>query len=337
MQRVNVNKNWILILIGVISFLALFIVLLDTIAPQSEFILVNFIRNMSTSIPFAILIAVIDYKLVIIINKSEWLIKKVLLRILVESIALILLAVIFVIIGNVLLFFIEGSDWLGYLSSTKFRISATAAILINIFTVTFIEFFVQVKRNDTLQKEILKMQYAQLKSQINPHFLFNSLNILTSLIHKNSEQAVHYTQKLSQIYRYVLTQDTKELTYIADELEFIETYVEVLRIRYGDVILCNIDVSNTDSELFIPPMSLQLLVENAVKHNSLTVKNPLIIDIKVQEENLVVSNNIIPRTRVEDSTGIGLKNLEQKYKIISERSIKIDKTNSEFKVILPVL
>ncbi len=333
----KVNKYWILILIGVISFLAVFIILIDTVTPQKGFSLSSFLRNMATSVPFAVLIAAVDYQLVMFINRSKWLTKRVVLRIIVESLAIAILALVFVIIGNALLFILEGVSLLGYLSSTGFYISATGATLINIFTVTFIEFFVQVKRNDSLQKENLQMQYQQLKSQINPHFLFNSLNVLSSLIHKDSEQAVQYTHKLSQIYRYVLSQDTKQLVYVADEIEFIKVYIDALRIRYGDALRYNVDISDSDIEMLIPPMSLQLLVENAVKHNTVSAKNPLTINIKSKNEQLIISNNIIPRASVEDSTGIGLKNLEQKYRIIAQMSIKVDKDKDEFNVTLPLL
>ncbi len=336
MKMVKINKNWILILISVISFLALLIILLDVIAPQKEFSLSSFLRNMGTSIPFAILIAIVDYQLVRYINNSKWFAKRVVLRIVIESLALIVLALIFIVVGNIP--FLDGeASAIKYFSSGQFYASATAAILINIFTGTMIEFFVQVKRNDNLQKENLRMQYQQLKSQINPHFLFNSLNVLKSLINKDSEQASHYTQKLSNIYRYVLTQEAKEFVCVYEEIEFIKTYIEVLRIRYGEALSCEIEICDTCLELSIPPMSLQLLVENAVKHNAVSPKKPLIISIKYSDGYLEVSNNIIPRIRVEDSTGIGLKNLEQKYEIISNKSIIIDKDIHTFNVKLPLL
>ncbi len=337
MKIFKFRRYWALILIGVISFLALFIILIDVISPSKELSLRDFARNMITSAPFAILIAVVDYQLVRFVNCSKWLQQRVFVRIVVESLALVVLAIVFVLCGNVLLFWVEGTPMLGYLSSTSFYVSATAATLINIFTVTFIEFFVQLKQNESLQKDNLQMQYKQLKSQINPHFLFNSLNVLTSLIHKDSQQAVQYTQKLSQIYRYVLSQDDKELVYVADELEFIETYVQVLRMRYGSALCCHIDIGDDALGLSIPPMSLQLLIENAVKHNAVSAKCPLTIIIKDQAENLVVSNNIIPRISVEDSTEIGLKNLELKYNIISKQSIVIENNNNQFTVKLPLL
>ncbi len=336
MKRVLINKKWILILIGVISFLALSIILIDVVIPQKAFSITDFLRNMATSSPFAVLIIVVDYQLVKWFNNSKLFASRGLLRIITESVTLIIIAIIFVVVGN--LPFIEKFGSLhDYLYSTQFYISATTATLINIFTVTFIEFFFQMKRNDALQKENLKMQYQQLKNQINPHFLFNSLNVLVSLINKDSQQAVCYTQKLSQIYRYVLSQDTRELIYLADEIEFIKTYIEVLRIRYGDALRCDIDVSNEGLEQLIPPMSLQLLVENAVKHNAVSVKKPLTITITTDLNSITISNNIIPRSRVGDSTGIGLSNLKQKYLILSKQSIIIDKNSNNFNVTLPLL
>ncbi len=336
MKSILINKSWILILIGVISFLALSIILIDVVSPQQEFVLADFLGSVAMSAPFAVLIAIVDYHLVRWFNRSKFFTGRMGLRIASEAIIVIIVALIFVVIGNAL-FIVNHGSLVDYLNSEQFYISATAAVLINIFTTTFIEFFFQLKRNENLQKENLQMQYQQLKSQINPHFLFNSLNVLTSLIHKDSQQAVLYTQRLSQIYRYVLSQDTKELIYLADEIEFIKTYIEVLRIRYGEALICEVEVSDEVLEELIPPMSLQLLIENAVKHNAVSTKNPLRIRIASGVKYLTVSNNIIPRIRVEDSTGIGLKNLELKYQIISQQSIEVDKSNNIFKVTLPLL
>lgn len=335
-SKIKINKSWILILISVISFSAIFIIMLDVVAPQRRFSTYAFLHNMATSIPFTILISVTDYLLVKQLNSSKWLAKNMICRIIIEAFALITLALAFVILGNLILLD-ERSSLFSYLSSTNFYVSASVTILINIFAVTTIEFFFQVRRNETLQKENLHMQYLQLKNQINPHFLFNSLNVLNSLIHKDSDRASQYIQKLSQIYRYVLTQDTKELVYVAEEMEFINTYIEVLRIRYGDALRCVVSISDDTLGLLIPPMSLQLLIENAVKHNSVSMNKPLTITIKNEGEDLIISNNINPRITVENSTEIGIKNLDRKYNIISGQSIIVDNNNRDFKVTLPLL
>lgn len=195
----------------------------------------------------------------------------------------------------------------------------------------------QIEKNSSLQKENLEMQYQQLKSQINPHFLFNSLNVLTSLINKDKDQAITYTQKLSEIYRYVLSQDIKKVNFVEDEINFIRTYIDILGIRYGDNLKCELDINKEDTQKMIPPMSLQLLIENAVKHNVITAKNPLFVRIYSEDDHLIVQNNISPRISVGDSNGIGLNNLEKKYEIISDQNIIIVKNNKYFTVKLPLL
>lgn len=321
---------------GIIAFLSLFTFLLDALVPQRELSLGIFTRSVIVSAPFAILIALVDYQLVRFVNHSTWFITHIVPRILFEASALIVLALATVLLGNIP-FWTEGETFSGYFSSQRFYIPAVASVLVNAFMVTIFEYFHQIRRNDKLQQENLEMQYMQLKNQINPHFLFNSLNVLVSLINKDTHQAVDYTQKLSEIYRYVLTHDSKKLTYVTDELQFIAVYVEALRIRYGDAFKCVIDVDDRGKMRLIPPMSLQLLVENAVKHNAITKRNPLVIHIEREGSYLVVSNNVIKRTRVVASTGVGLENLDRKYEILSSKEIVIKYSEKNFIVKLPLL
>jgi len=211
------------------------------------------------------------------------------------------------------------------------------SILFNVFAVTVIEFFVQNRKKQMLQQENARMQYQQLKSQINPHFLFNSLNVLVSLINKDSERATNYTKMLSDVYRYVLTHDLEDTVSVHSELEFIQNYIEILQIRFGDGLNFTFDVRQSDMQREIPPMTLQVLVENAVKHNALTASNSLTIHISSDSRNLIVSNNIIPRMRIENSMGIGLENIKEKYGLIAGKTVSIIKTDQEFTVKLPLL
>lgn len=271
------------------------------------------------------------------INNSKWFSSRLVTRIIFEAFILVVLAILFVIVGNIPFRLYDLGDIHRFINSIDFYISALLATLLNVFIVTILEYLVQIKKNDSLKNENLHMQYLQLKSQINPHFLFNSLNVLTSLINKDSQKAVNYIQKFSKVYRYVLSQDTKDLVYVNDEVEFINIYIEILRIRYGEALRCEIDIDECDLDLQIPPMSLQLLIENAVKHNAITSDNPLTITIRSSGDYLLIYNNIVARTRVEESTGIGLKNLQQKYNIISQQSIEIENNNLQFTVKLPLL
>lgn len=332
------NKNykyWILILFGLLSFLALFLYLIEILTAKQPFTSTAFIKSIAISFPFMALIAWVDYKLVSFINNSKWFSNHLIVRIAFEGVAISTFAAVFVILGNIP-FHQETTLW-EYFTSMKYAEAVVASILLNIFAVTVIEFFIQSRKNQELQQENSKMQYQQLKSQINPHFLFNSLNVLVSLINKNSDQATAYTKKLSEVYRYVLTHDLEDTVSISDELQFINNYIEILQIRFGGGLKFVSEIKETDIHRRIPPMALQVLIENAVKHNALTLHNPLTIQIMSDNQNLIISNNIIPRFKVEDSMGIGLENLKEKYHIVADKTIFVEKSDKEFSVRLPLL
>ena len=172
---------------------------------------------------------------------------------------------------------------------------------------------------------------------MDPHFLFNSLNVLTSLIEEDPHQAQKFTTSLSKVYRYVLEQKNKDLVSVDEELEFAKTYVRLLKMRFEDSIILDIPEQSSDPEAKIVPLSLQLLLENAVKHNTVTSDRPL--HIKVYEENgmLSISNNLQEKQVVKKSSGVGLWNIQQRYGILTDRKVNINKTASHFTVQLPTL
>lgn len=180
-------------------------------------------------------------------------------------------------------------------------------------------------------------KFESLKNQLDPHFLFNSLNVLTSLIGENPQQAEKFTTKLSKIYRYVLEQRDKDLTLLEDELQFAKSYMELLKMRFEDAVIFTIPETVSNPELKILPLSLQLLLENAVKHNVITSQNPLIITIYEDDGFLVVENNINPKGFVEKSTKVGLQNIKHRYSLITKRAVEITDYNKIFKVKLPLL
>ena len=182
-----------------------------------------------------------------------------------------------------------------------------------------------------------KAEFKALQFQVNPHFLFNSLNVLVSLINKNQETAVRYTKRLSTVYRYVLTQDVQDTVTVKEETEFIENYISILKIRFDKGLEFKFDIESDDMLKFIPPMSLQLLIENAVKHNAVLPHDPLVIRIFSDGSDLYVSNNLIPRISCSEGTGIGLKNLSKKYAILAETDIAILRNKDTFTVKLPLL
>jgi len=194
----------------------------------------------------------------------------------------------------------------------------------------------KIKESQIVAKtETAKFEF--LKNQLDPHFLFNSLNVLTSLIDENPRQAEKFTTKLSKVYRYVLEQKDKDLIPLEEELRFAKSYMELLKMRFEDGISFNIPEEVSNPDLKVLPLSLQLLLENAVKHNSISSKDPLHIDIYEENGFLVIQNNINPKASLEKSTKVGLKNINQRYSLISKAKVEITTKNKLFKVKLPLL
>ena len=180
-------------------------------------------------------------------------------------------------------------------------------------------------------------KYESLKSQLDPHFLFNSLNVLTSLIEEDQDKAQKFTTSLSKVYRYVLEQKDKDLVSLEEELQFAKTYISLLKMRFEDAIECEIPEKVFNPEAKIVPLSLQILLENCIKHNIVSEQQPLQITIKENQSNLSVVNNLQEKSSLNKSSGIGLLNIKERYQILSTRSISINQSKNEFKVELPLL
>ena len=219
-----------------------------------------------------------------------------------------------------------------------FGISITIIIVLMFYVFYFYKSVAQQKVNESqivAKTEIAK--FESLKSQIDPHFLFNSLNVLTSLISEDPKRAEKFTTKLSKVYRYVLEQKSKDLIPLQEELEFAKTYMELLKMRFEDSVDFNITDKFSNDNYKIVPLSLQLLLENAVKHNVINNEDPL--QIKIYEENgyLVVSNNLNEKTSLSKGTKLGLSNIRDRYSLITKKLVDIKQTKSEFIVKLPLL
>jgi len=191
---------------------------------------------------------------------------------------------------------------------------------------------------ERLEKEKLRAELHHLKEMVNPHFLFNTLNSLSALISENPRQAEIFLDELTRVYRYLLRNNELELTTLANELQFIRSYFHLLKTRYGDSIHQVTDINLKTDEWLLPPLTLQLLVENAVKHNRLMKDQPLTIHIYSTTGNeLVVSNNIQKKDTVVDSTKVGLQNINAKYKLLKAPGISIDTSNGKFTVTVPLI
>ncbi len=197
-----------------------------------------------------------------------------------------------------------------------------------------------IHKDDIIQNELLKQQklhaeLAALKNQINPHFLFNSLNSLNTLVRDNRE-AITFVNKLSFMYRYILQSGNQDLATVQEELEFLESYVHLIKTRYRDRFTITIDVEDQWMNTKVPILAIQLLVENAVKHNEISENLPLHVRVFSTEKHLVVENKIQPRNTFVDSTGNGLVNLKKRYFLLKNRQIVITNKNKVFRVKLPL-
>ncbi len=201
----------------------------------------------------------------------------------------------------------------------------------------FNEWRERVIQSETLKQEAIALQYQVMQNQVNPHFLFNSLNTLGSLIDIDSKKAKEFTRELSMYYRELLYFKDKDLIPLSEEINFLEKYIYLQKIRFGD----NFDVeiklnNNTDREVI--PMSVQMMIENAVKHNIISKEKPLKITIRQSEnDELLIENNLQPRENVSGSNKIGLNNLKERYKFLTDREMTISKDNDMFKVTIPLI
>lgn len=222
-------------------------------------------------------------------------------------------------------------------SPSELVIIAPTALLLEILVFT-ICYLVQSTRLSRLQLSRSEYQYERLKQQINPHFLFNSLNILDFLVQEQqTERASSFIRKLANIYRYMLRNDEKPLVKISEELDFTKMYIDLLRERFIEGMVFVIDVDENLYDKSIVPCSLQLLVENATKHNIVSAESPLTIKIKCDGEYITVSNNLQERTHGQPSTHLGLANIRRQYMDITRREIFVEKTENEFIVKLPII
>jgi len=202
-------------------------------------------------------------------------------------------------------------------------------------------FYKAYQENKVKQQKIIagtaSAKFESLKNQIDPHFLFNSLNVLSSLIEENPENAQKFTTSLSKVYRYVLEQKDKELISVEDELSFAKTYMNLLKMRFENSLFYELPTSISNPEAKVVPLSLQLLLENTVKHNVVSEQHPLHIRIFEENDYLVIQNDLRKKEVIQDRRGVGLQNIINRYAIITGRKVIIEQTDTVFAVKIPIL
>ncbi|TDR23071.1 2TM domain-containing protein [Flavobacterium cheniae] len=204
-----------------------------------------------------------------------------------------------------------------------------------------IYFYKAYQENKVKEQKIIagtaSAQFESLKNQIDPHFLFNSLNVLSSLIEENPESAQKFTTSLSKVYRYVLEQKDKELVSVAEELKFAKTYMNLLKMRFENSITFEIPEGFDNEEAKVVPLSLQLLLENCIKHNVVSEAKPLHVKITIENNQLVVTNNLQKKEVLSNRKGVGLQNIVNRYAILTKRTVLVEENEQEFKIFLPIL
>jgi two-component system LytT family sensor kinase len=219
--------------------------------------------------------------------------------------------------------------------SRGWLLGATIGILIGTLVFFYSQWQAALKNEQKLREEKLIFQYETIRNQVNPHFLFNSLNTLSSLINGN-QTAENFINQLSSIYRYVLENHNIEMVSLESEIEFVKDYFSLQKIRYEEKV--ELDILPLDMKKYrILPVSLQILIENALKHNSATRDNPLRITISREDDYITVKNNLQKKLNIEDSPGTGLKNLGERLRLITHNEMSVIETKDEFIVKIPLI
>lgn len=230
----------------------------------------------------------------------------------------------------------------GFKGNFTFVLMVSLLAEVTIYCVVYIvNYALTAKKDMQKQRErahTAQYRYMKLKGQVNPHFLFNSLNILDCLVcEEKTEQSSIYIHKLAGIYRYMIKSEEEQVVTLRDELEFVRMYVDLLKVRFPEGLEVNIDVPEETLARYVLPCSIQLLIENATKHNAVVPDKPLVIEVSIDGENISVCNNLIPKVTKSPSTGLGQTYIRQLYADLTGKQIDIEQTETRYCVTLPLI
>ena len=237
--------------------------------------------------------------------------------------------------------------FLGYATSTfalNFKLALGFSFRVNLFlnSINAIVFYMNKSRKSQLEAERFKKQsvearFEALRNQINPHFLFNCFNVLSTLVYKDADTSARFIEQLSNVYRYLLYNQDQKVVTLKNELEFIDSYIYLLKIRFRENLMITKEIPEGKKDKFVAPATLQMLIENAIKHNVVSKQNPLHIHIFDENGYLVVENNIQPKAVKEPSTHIGLNNIRSRYNFLGNSNPVILHSNGKFAVKIPLI
>ena len=342
----KLNKNTILAILLLALLVQLIIVSYNYFTGHIQIDSVaNFVTRIvigtSFSFVFALLLVFLDLQIINSLDKLFPLPHKLIARIPAELFLSVLAGVI---IGSLVT--IIAGTLMPYEDGLVKNIINNSLItsVINIIIITVIEAIVWFKRSqqslvraEKLERENSQIRYETLKSQLNPHFLFNSLNVLSSLIKKDSDKAQTFVDEFSSVYRYTLDVIEKPVVELREEIDFAKSFLFLQKIRFDNAVNMEINVDASRLNYLVPPLALQTLLENAFKHNKASVDNPLKIKIYNDNDSLIVANSLQPKIKGVDSKGIGLNNLRKRYELLGEKLPQFSVTEKEYIANIPLI
>jgi sensor histidine kinase YesM len=342
----KLNKNTILAILLLALFVQLIIITYNYVTgfidvPDFENYFTRLAIGTSFSFVFALMLVFLDLQIINRLDKIFSLPNKLITRIPAEFILTIMVGVI---IGSLIT--LTAGTFMPYEDGLLKNIinNSLIASVLNIIIITVIEAIVWFKRSqeslvkaERLERENSQIRYETLKNQLNPHFLFNSLNVLSSLIKKDSDKAQDFVDEFSSVYRYTLDVIDKPIIDLREELDFAKSYLFLQKIRFENAVEMEINVDASKLNYFVPPLAVQTLLENAFKHNKVSVDSPLRIIIYNEENILVVSNNLQPKIKGADSKGIGLNNLRKRYELLGAKFPQFSITEKEYIAKIPLI
>lgn len=226
------------------------------------------------------------------------------------------------------------------ITNTTLIIQVAVIFITHVYETVFLvkESESEMIRNEQLERARVEAELEALKNQIDPHFIFNSLNTLSYLIEDNPARAKQFNDNLADVYRYILQNKARGLVLLREEIEFLQSYFLLLRIRFEEAVQMNLTITEEEMDQYlIPPISLQVLAENAIKHNEFSESTPLLFEIELKNDELIVHNGVRKKTLRKASSKIGLHNLQERYKLTTNREIVVKEEEKDFTVRLPVL
>ena len=255
-----------------------------------------------------------------------------------SSLIWLLIAFVVILVTRLAILLLYSQSWEGRNTAVTILLDYSLTLAV---VVVLAEFALRLQRRALAASEkahLAQFRYHKLKQQVNPHFLFNSLNVLDYMIQEQKpEDASRYTHKLAEVYRYMIKSEDETTVRLRDEMEFVEKYVDLLKVRFPEGLDVQVDIPEEALSRSVVPCSLQLLIENAIKHNSVSPDTPLHVAVRVEDDGVVVSNNRIPKLRRTASTGLGLQYIRQQYQDLSGKSITVLEDEQHYTVTLPLL